>query len=133
LPWNGVVAAPYLLVEPEVDNITLVFNKFGDTNVAFYRIYGGTSPHPSTVLTESYTTLAQLSNLAHGTNYFRVTAVSRDGSESPFSNEEKVDVNIIPPGQNMVANGDFSQQGASWDFIQNDTAAAGWEINSGES
>jgi hypothetical protein len=133
LPWTGVVAAPYLIVEPEVDNITLVFNKFGDTNVAYYRIYGGTSPHPATILTESYTTLAQLSNLAKGTNYFRVTAVSPDGTESPFSNEENVDVNITAPGQNMVVNGDFSQQGASWDFIRNDTGSAGWVINNGVS
>ncbi len=41
-PWNGVVAAPYLIAEPQPDNVTLVFNKFGDTNVAYYRIYGGT-------------------------------------------------------------------------------------------
>jgi len=57
LPWRGVAIQPYLILEPYPDNLTLIFNQFGDTNVAYYRIYGGTSPHPTTLLAESGTTL----------------------------------------------------------------------------
>ncbi|MHC4113356.1 MAG: aryl-sulfate sulfotransferase, partial [Planctomycetota bacterium] len=37
-PWEGMVEAPYLVVESAPDNITLIFNKFGDPNVAYYLI-----------------------------------------------------------------------------------------------
>ncbi len=124
LPWTGVVAAPYLIVEPQVDSITLLFNKFGDSNVAYYRIYGGDSPHPTTLLEESTTTLKNLSNLRNGLYYFRVTAMSTDGTESAFSNEESLSVNIVPPGQNLVVNGDFSQGLFDWGFRSSGTAIA---------
>ena len=39
--WPGVAVQPYLLLESYPDNVTLIFNQFGDTNVAYYRIYGG--------------------------------------------------------------------------------------------
>ena len=132
-PWNGAVAVPYLILEPEADNLTLVFNKFGDTNVGYYRIYGGTLPHPTTLLTESITTSQQLSNLPNGLNYFRVTAVSKDGVESPFSNEESANVNFYGPGQSMVQNGDFSQRTNSWAFVVSGGASAGWAIENGAS
>jgi hypothetical protein len=128
LPWNGVVAAPYLILEPQVDNLTLIFNKFGDHNVAYFRIYGGLAPHPTNLLAASTTTLKQLSNLQNGFYFFRVTAVSSDGVESPFSNEEGVNVNITPPGQNMVANGDFSQGYIGWALTVSGNAAAHWTL-----
>jgi hypothetical protein len=131
LPWNGVVAAPYLIVEPQTNNITLIFNKFGDSNIAYYRIYGGPVPHPTTLLAESDTTLKQLSNLANGLYYFRVTAVSNDGIESTFSNEESTTVNIIPPGQNMVQNGDFSQGSMPWVTTVNGGASAALKVENG--
>jgi hypothetical protein len=130
-PWSGVVAVPYLVVEPQVDNITLVFNKFGDRNVAYYRIYGGTTPHPTNVVEESATTLKPLYNLSNGPYYFRVTAVSRDGVESSFSNEETVNVNIVPPGANMVQNGNFSGGDISWHLSVNGVATAGWSAANG--
>ena len=130
-PWNGVVSAPYLVVDPQPNNVTLVFNKFGDTNVAYYRIYGGTATNPATLLTTSTTTLKQFSDLPNGFYYFRVTAVSRDGVESPFSNEEGIDVNITAPGANMVQNGDFSQQYSAWAFSVNTGASADWAVENG--
>ena len=96
-PWDGVVPVPYLIVEPYPDNVTLIFNKFGDTNVDFYRIYGGTSPQPTTLLATTPSTLAHLSNLQNNQQYyFRVTAVAKDGTESGYSNEENVMVNLAP-------------------------------------
>lgn len=130
LPWNGVVAVPYLILEPQVDNLTLIFNKFGDTNVAYYRIYGGPSPHPTNVLAESVTTLKQLSNLQNALYYFRVTAVSKNGVESPFSNEASVSVNIVPPGSNLVQNGDFSQEVVDWALYLSGQGDAAWDTSS---
>ena len=130
-PWHGAVAAPYLVVEPQLDNITLVFNKFGDTNVAYYRVYGATTPHPTNLLANSTATIIHLSNLTNGLYYFRVAAVSRDGIESPPSNEESLNVNIVQPGQNLVQNGDFSQGGLDWDLNLAGAANAVWTIEAG--
>jgi hypothetical protein len=133
-PWQGSALQPYLIVEPYPDNVTLIFNQFGDTNVAFYRIYGGTSPQSTNLLATSATTIKQLSNLQNGsTYYFRVAAVNHQGVEGPYSNEENATVNIIKPGQNMVANGDFSQGTASWVFTLSGSATAAWRIESGVS
>ncbi len=130
--WQGLALKPNLLIEPYPDRITLLFNKFGDTNVSYYRIYGGTSPNPSSVLATSVSTLANLSNLQNQrTYYFRVTAVNRNGAESAFSDEKSVLVNIIKPGENMVLNGDFSQGTGSWTWTVSGTASAGWSILSG--
>lgn len=132
-PWKGVVAAPYLIVEPQKDNISLIFNKFGDTNVAYYRIYGGVSPHPTTILAESDTTLKQLTGLPNGLYYLRVTAVSTDGVESPFSNEASLNVKLTQPGQNMLQNGAFSAGQSSWVFSVESPAIATWTIQDGVS
>jgi len=133
-PWAGVVAVPYLIVEAYSDNITLLFNKFGDTNVAHYCIYGGTSPNLATLLATSPTTLWRLTDLENGRrHYFRVTAVDAQGKESGYSNEENVLVNLTRPGQNMVLNGDFSQGTAFWIWATNGTASATWSIAGGAS
>jgi len=129
--WHGVALQPYLILEPYPDNLTLIFNQFGDTNVAFYRIYGGPAPQPTNLLATSGSTLKSLSNLPNGPYYFRVAAVKQSGVEGQFSNEENVSVNIIKPGQNMVANGDFAQGTNSWTWTLSGTATAGWRIESG--
>lgn len=131
-PWNGVVPVPYLIAESYPDNVTLVFNKFGDTNVSYYRIYGGTTPHPTTLLASTPFTLARLSNLQNNQQYyFDVTAVSGDGTESPYSNEETVMVNLIQPGQNMLVNGDFSAGTNNWIFTNNNTGVATFSVVTG--
>jgi hypothetical protein len=113
--------------------LTLVFNQFGDTNIAYYRIYGGPSPQPTTLLATSGSTQKSLSGLANGLYYFRVAAVNKSGVQGPFSNEENVTVNIIKPGQNMVANGDFLQGTNSWTLTLSGTATGAWRIESGAS
>lgn len=125
-PWRGAVASPYLILEPQLDNLTLVFNKFGDTNVAYYKVYEGPNPHPTNVVAESALPLARLSRLTNGLAYFRVTSVSRGGVESPFSNEESTNINIIAPGANMAQNGDFSQGSTGWAFNLSSVAIAVW-------
>jgi hypothetical protein len=131
-PWDGVVAEPYLLLEAYPDNVTLIFNKFGDHTVDHYRIYSGVSPAPLTLLATSKTTLKRLNNVVNGAvNYFRVTVVSTNGVESPYSNEESLVVNLVRPGENLVLNGDFSAGAASWTWSVSETAAAGWRITNG--
>jgi hypothetical protein len=133
-PWQGSALQPYLILEPYPDNVTLIFNQFGDTNVSFYRIYGGTSPQPTNLLATSTTTLKQLNNLTNGsTYYFRVSAVNRQGVEGPYSNETNATVNIIKPGQNMMVNGDFAQGTNSWVWTLSGGATAAWAIESGVS
>ena len=131
-PWQGSALQPYLIVEPYPDNVTLIFNQFGDTNVAFYKIYGGTASHSTNLLATSGVTLKRLANLQNGSTYFfRVTAVNKQGVEGPFSNEASAMVNIIKPGQNMIQNGDFSQGTASWIWTNSGSASATWSVVSG--
>jgi hypothetical protein len=132
-PWEGNAAKPYLIIEPQTENITLLFNKFGDPDTAYYNIYGGTSPEPTSVLDTSTITLKHLTNLQNGLRYyFRVTAVDVHGTESDFSNEESIVVDIIrqpgQPGENMVINGDFTQQKDSWIWELDGSASATWSI-----
>ena len=111
-----------------------IFNKFGDHNVAYYRIYGGTSPQPTTLLDTSEITMKALTNLTNGVRYyFRVTAVDINGVESDYSNEENALVYFQDPGQigqELVVNGDFSQgkQGWIWELQGGD---AQWNVSNG--
>jgi hypothetical protein len=131
-PWDGVVPVPYLIAESYPDNVTLIFNKFGDTNVNFYRIYGGTSPQPTNLLATTPSTLAHLSNLQNNRQYyFRVTSVANDGTESGYSNEENVMVSLVQPGQNMVQNGDFAAGTNGWAWVTNNTAAGTFNVVTG--
>jgi hypothetical protein len=131
-PWDGVVPVPYLIVEPYPDNVTLIFNKFGDTNVSSYRVYGGTSPHPTTLLATTPLTLAYLSKLENHQPYnFRVTAVAKDGTESGYSNEESVMVNFAQPGQNMLQNGDFASGTNGWTWATAGSAAGTFNVVTG--
>lgn len=131
-PWRGVAGEPYLIVEPNSDSITLTFNQFGATNIAFYKIYGGTSPGSNDLVGESRATRKALSNLQNGRTYFfRVTAVDTAGVEGNFSNEESILVNLLKPGQNIVVNGDFSQGANDWRLVLNDSAAGAVSVVSG--
>jgi hypothetical protein len=132
--WQGNAAQPYLIIEPQSDNLTLIFNKFGDPNVAYYRIYGGTSPQPTALLDTSSDTLKRLTDLEDGVRYyFRVTAVDTNGAESIYSNEESaIGVSSsAEPGRNMVLNGDFCQGQDSWELVG--SAYAQWSIENGVS
>lgn len=109
--WNGIARIPSLVIEPNVENTTLLFNKFGDPDVAYYKIYGGPEPGSTTLLDTSKVTMKNLTNLESGQLYFiRVTAVNKNGEESDFSNEEILMVGVTEPGKNMVINGDFSDR-----------------------
>jgi hypothetical protein len=134
-PWQGMALKPNLVIETPPDYITLLFNKFGDPNVAYYRIYAGTTPQPTTLLDTSTSTLKHISDgLENGIRYyFRVTAVDINDTESDYSNEESAVVSFTGPGQNVVLNGDFCQGQASWTWEVGGSANATWSIEDGVS
>ncbi len=135
-PWTGVVAKPYLIVDDQTypDSIALIFNKFGDPNVAYYKIYSDTSSPAATLFGTSTDTLMRIySGLPNGLNYFRVTAVDTNGVESDYSNEESAVVTFTEPGQNVVLNGDFCQGQGSWTWGVGGSASATWNIENGVS
>jgi hypothetical protein len=133
-PWQGKRNTPYLLLEPQVDNVTLLFNKFGDDDVDYYRIYGDTISQPNIVLDTSRSTMKGLTNLENRHRYyFRVTAIDINGLESGFSNEEDIFVNLTQPGENMVLNGDFSGGTQPWIWEVGGAASADWLIENGVS
>ncbi len=132
-PWKGRATKPYLVAESHTDKISLIFNQFGDPDVDYYKIYGGQSPNPTTILDTSKLTLKNFTNLENGRQYyFRVTSVS-NGSESDYSNEETALVQIIPAGQNMVRNGDFSNGDEDWTWELQGSGSAEWNIEDGVS
>ena len=133
--WNGIAQEPYLMIEPQADKASLIFNKFGDPNVDYYCIYGGISPNPTSLWSVSDATLAELPLSefpGSGTFYFRVTAVDVNGTESGYSNEESIYL-AAEPGTNIVRNGDFSQGIANWTWEPTTApASADWEIENGQ-
>ena len=132
-PWDGVVEKPYLIVESGPSDVTLIFNKFGDADVDFYRIYGGKRARPTTILGTSETTLKKLTDLENNsTYYFRVTAVSTSGEESVFSNEESARVHFTYPAENLLTNADFSYGKTEWKLDVEHPASAEWRIEKGE-
>jgi len=131
-PWMGKCSVPYLLLELQTDNLTLIFNKFGDDNVDYYNIYGGQTPNPGTLIDTSHSNLKQLVGLQNGLHYyFRVTAVDMSGVESDFSNEEDIYVYIVQPGTNLIINGDFTNALYAWEWEVDSLASA--NVKAGDS
>ncbi|MBN2007901.1 aryl-sulfate sulfotransferase [candidate division KSB1 bacterium] len=130
-PWHGKALQPTVYAELQYDNVTLIFNQFGDPDVAYYNIYGGRSIHPTTLMDSSKATMKSFSNLEQGRTYFfRVTAVLTDGSESGFSNEERIVANYLTPGDEMVQNGTFSVSSKNWELGVQESAEASGDVNS---
>jgi hypothetical protein len=133
-PWDGMSLRPYLLLEPQPDNLTLLFNKFGDDDVDYYKIYGGTTSQPTSLMEVSRETMKTLRNLENGQRYyFRVTAVDKSGHESDYSNEQTIMVNMVEPGVNIITNGDFSDGLNSWIWELGGTASATVQVEDGVS
>ena len=130
--WNGMSEVPRLEAELYPDNLTLIFNKFGDPDVDYYKIYAGNSPNPTGVLDTSRVTLKKLTSLENGPYWFRVTAVSNSGQESGYSNEESIFVNFKEPGSNLVQNGDFSGNKNGWTWELQGAGQADWAVENGE-
>jgi len=123
--WEGKCHAPYLLLDPHIDNIILIMNTFGDTQVEYFEIYGGNTPRPTTLIDTSHTTLKYLNGLPEGEPYyFRIRAVEKNGTKSEYSNEAEVFIRDTEPGSNLIVNGDFSQNLDYWSFEVDSSASA---------
>jgi len=133
-PWKGKAAVPYLILEHQGDRITLLFNKFGDLDVDHYNIYADTSPHPTEIIAASSRSFKHLIQELENNRryYFRVTAVSTSGEESPFSNESDVFVNLTLPGQTLIHNGNFSDGVNYWHGITADEVRGYWGVTAQE-
>ena len=130
-PWHGQAPVPYLQLEYWVDRITLLFNKFGDSNVARYNIYADQNPAPETLVASSSEPFIHLRENVLENNkkyYFRVTAVDYAGNESGFSNELWYDVQFRESLGDLVQNGDFSEGFTNWSFMINNGADAVGDI-----
>ncbi|NQT24798.1 aryl-sulfate sulfotransferase [candidate division KSB1 bacterium] len=128
-PWQGNASKPYLMIEPGTSWITLLFNKFGDPDVAHYNIYGGTQNHPNEIIATSTESFIHLTDLTNNERYyFRIKAENTQGVESAFSNEETIQIQFTEPEENLVRNGDFSQGLLFWDWNVTD-GLANHEIN----
>jgi hypothetical protein len=126
--WESGIDIPYLIAEPYSDKVTLIFNKFGDKYVSEYRVYGGTSPDSDLLLATSSEPFVHLMNLENfQTYYFRITAVDSNGVESGSSNEEEIYVKFIEPGENLILNGNFSQDMEHWELDKSDSVIA-WAV-----
>jgi len=125
--WEGKLKVPYLVAEAYSDKIVLIFNKFGDKNVENYIVYGGQSPNPTTAIDTTANTWVEYSNLENHQNYyFWVKAMDSNGEKSGFSNQEEIYVKYVDPGENLILNGDFSEDRNYWDLeISNDAMAIG--------
>ena len=65
------------------DQISLIYNKFGDTNIDHYNIYAGPDESPLELLTTTTVPYVELTSLDSDTYYvFQVTAVDTQGNES---------------------------------------------------
>jgi hypothetical protein len=89
--WNGVAARPDLWATLHDGVLALNFTRFGDTDVASYRIYRGDSPGAGELERDTSAHRILVHDFDAGeTLYFRVTAVDGLGNESPYSNEISV-------------------------------------------
>ncbi len=132
--WDGMSQEPVLqnIEYQSLNTLILIFNKFGDPNVSYYKIYGGKESEPNEMWTVSNSTLAYVSGFPEsGTYYFRVTAVDVNGTESGYSNQKSAVVTISDPTSNMVKNGDFSQGIQNWIWETANSANASLEIKDG--
>lgn len=130
--WQGNAEAPYLLAESDGEQITLIFNKFGDPEVNHYVIYSGSSETELTVLDTTSRTRYDYHDLtSHTDYYFQVTAVNHAGLESPPSEIRQVYITYLGPHGEIIQNGLFRQEDMHWDFSVSGEARADFEIHAG--
>ncbi|MBN1481344.1 T9SS C-terminal target domain-containing protein [candidate division KSB1 bacterium] len=131
--WQGVADKPNLIIESQDDQVILIFNKFGDEDVDYYNIYSGPASGQMTLLDTTSNTRYNADNFEnYARYYFKVTAVNSLGEESAASPVKFIDIKYFEPGQNMVANGDFSAGIESWYYREESTVHANASVQDGE-
>lgn len=131
--WQGVADKPNLIIESKDEHVSLIYNKFGDEDVHYYNIYSGPAADQMKLLDTSSNTRYDLDNLENFARYyFKVTAVNALGEESAASPIKYIDIKYFEPGQNMVANGDFSAGTESWNYREASTVHANASVQDGQ-
>ncbi|MHA2100966.1 MAG: aryl-sulfate sulfotransferase, partial [Candidatus Kariarchaeaceae archaeon] len=129
--WESIVDKPYLIVEPYPSNVTLIYNKFGDTTIEKYIVYAGLDENSLLPIDTTFNTFINLTELENHTRYyFAIAAVDSSGIESQLSNIESALVNFTLPGENYLFNGDFSNGDNNWIFNTFNNADATGGVNS---
>ena len=78
-------------------DVNLAWDPSGDPSVVSYKVYYGTASRAySSAITVGLTPSCTIGDLAPGTFYFAVTAVSASGLESGFSNEVSTSIAGLP-------------------------------------
>jgi hypothetical protein len=85
-PWHGFPETPpALAAKGDASGLTLGYSWNGATEVASYRVYGGSSPTSLTLIDQKTNTdfenQSHLSGLPQGECYFQVAALDKDGNE----------------------------------------------------
>ncbi len=131
--WDVVSPEPYLVVEPFPERVSLIFNKFGDTEADRYIIFTGLYPYALAPIDTTGDTIFDVTDLTNRqTWYFAVKALYENGVTSAYSNVESAYVNYILPGENYIQNGDFSDGSNEWSLLTHQTAVADGNIVNGE-
>ena len=99
-PWQGFPTwQPQLIGFAEDRTVNLYFSYNGATEIVGYRIYGGTTNPPTTLLggvnKEGFETFFSYETPGDGLYYFRVMPVTASGAETQYSNTLPVFVNSL--------------------------------------
>jgi hypothetical protein len=100
-PWQGFPnTPPALAFKADGSGITLGYSWNGSTEVAAYRLFGGSSPQSLSPIEEKaradFETQSHLSDLAAGECYFQVAAVDKAGKEMARSKVISTDLASCP-------------------------------------
>jgi hypothetical protein len=101
-PWHGYPDTPPDLAYKLNDNVlTLGYSWNGATEVASYRVYGGSSPQSLGLIEEQvktdFETQSVLVNISKNECYFQVAALDKIGSEMARSKIISTDAGLCPP------------------------------------
>lgn len=116
---------PYLIAEQEHNEITLIFNQFGDTNIASYGIWYGNSPDQFMLMDTASRPwyIIPEKMLVKDTNYyFAIRSRNHAGVWSDLSNIEQVYTRFYNQNENIIQNGEFLSELNEWDTIVNNRA-----------
>ncbi len=128
--WDYLDPFPSLMVESHPDKVTLLCNKFGDSNVSKWLVYAAKSGQGYTIIDTATENIINLTDLSNGSlYYFRIIAVDENGNQSPLSNTVSAVVNFIGPGENIITNGTFSNGTNNWEFSTYNNGSATSYVN----
>jgi hypothetical protein len=128
--WDGYMLEPYLEAESYPDMVRLLFNKFGDEDVDYYKVYAGTDPGQMHWVDSTSATWLDLYDLEDSTHYYiEVTAVNTGGEESPPSRQAYVYSRKSDPGDNLILNADFSMDLRFWNRVEGGGASYESQFN----